>query len=158
MGFTFQLSTRGNVLLKPGKSHPFYDASRKDLLASYGIIKESVSGNLGHDSGKCFCPRFVSNTCPAGVLSATASLGAIQSATTLRLANGEAGGLRHRRGLGDGDGDRGQGTTAFKGLSHHPGLHHQRGVRVWRQTLFSPQHAKRETPCSGMWWAKVQWV
>lgn len=58
--FTFQLSTWGNVLLKTEKSHPFYGGSRKDLLASYGIIKESVSQNLGHDSGKSFLPALYS--------------------------------------------------------------------------------------------------
>lgn len=63
---------------------------------------------MGHDSGKCFCPRFISNTCPAGVLSAAVSPGGIQSANTRCLANGEAGGLCHHQGLGDGDGDKGQ--------------------------------------------------
>lgn len=75
LGFTFQLSTRGNALLKIEKSYPFYDGSRKDLLASYGIIKEPASRNLGHDSGKGFCTRFILNTRSAGISWAAASWG-----------------------------------------------------------------------------------
>lgn len=96
-----------------------------------------MSGNLGHDSGKCFCPRFISNMCPAGVLSALASWGGgIQSANTLHLANEEAGGLCCEavlppRAWGW---EWGQGTTAFKRLSHHPGLCCQRVVKIWSQT------------------------
>lgn len=48
------------------------------------------------------------NTCPAGVLSAAASLGEIQSANTRCPANGEAGRLCHHESLGDGDRDKGQ--------------------------------------------------
>lgn len=98
-----------------------------------------MSGNLGHDSGKCFCPRFNSNMCPAGVLSALASWGGgggIQSANTLHLANGEAGGLC----CGAVPPPRawawvwGQGTTAFKRLSHRPRSRCQRVVKMGSQT------------------------
>lgn len=135
LGFTFQLSTRGNVLLKPGKSYHFYDGSRKDLLASYGIIKESVSGNLGHDSGKCFCPRFVSNMCPAGVLSAMASLRG-GSVCYHPLSCKRGGGRAVPRACATGEGDRERGRLLSRDRGITPGYAVREGLKYGFKQYF----------------------
>lgn len=137
LGFTSQLSTWGNVLLKIEQSYPFCDGSRKDLLASYGIIKESVSRNLGHDSGKCSCTRFVLNMCSAGISCTVASWGGGMASAFILGAG--------RWGCAT--------TTAphsscpmHRGASQHVSLRWQNGAKIWiffsmPRTLF-PCHAQ----------------